>query len=103
MKNIFAFTLLTIILIIANSCGQTTNVVESGTYEGEIVEVEPDKTEIYVKTDDGKVLELYFTDETMLTRNGNSVDFSELSEGTRVEVEIEKEGQRLDPVSVKIL
>ena len=85
------------------ACGESTDVVESGTYEGTIQEVEPSKTEIYVETEDDQTLELYFTDETELTRNGSPVEFSELEEGQRVEVEVEKTGQRLDPISVRIL
>lgn len=85
------------------SCGQKTDVVESGVYQGTIHEVEADKSEIYVKTDDDKLLELYFTEATTLTRNGETVAFGELAEGKRVEVEVKKEGNRLDPVSVKIL
>ena len=97
--------LLSIALLIffAVSCGEKTDVVDSGTYQGTIEEVEADKTEIYVKTADDKLLELYFTEATTLTRSGQTVDFSELKEGQKVEVEVRKEGQRLDPVSVKIL
>lgn len=91
----------TILLFFA--CGESTDVVESGTYQGTIKEVEPEKTEIYVTTNDDKTLELYFTDSTSLTRNGSEVDFSELKKGQKVEVEVEKVGQRLDPVSVKIM
>ena len=85
------------------SCQESTDVVESGTYQGTIHEVEADKSEIYVKTGDGKLLELYFTETTTLTRNGETVPFDQLKEGGKVEVEVKKEGQRLDPVSVKIL
>ena len=85
------------------SCGEKTDVVDSGTYQGTIQEVELDKTEIYVKTGDDKLLELYFTESTTLTRNGQTVAFTELAEGQKVEVEVKREGQRLDPVSVKIL
>ncbi|MCP9200004.1 hypothetical protein MKO06_08805 [Gramella sp. GC03-9] len=85
------------------ACGESTDVVESGTYQGTIKEVEPEKTEIYVSTDDNKTLELYFTETTSLTRNGSEVDFSELEEGQKVEVEVEKVGKRLDPISVKIM
>ena len=86
------------------SCDQGgTDVVESGTYQGTIQEVEPAKTEIYVKTDDGKVLELYFTENTTLTHNGETVPFDHLKEGGKVEVEVEKTGQRLDPKAVRIL
>lgn len=85
------------------ACGESTDVVESGTYQGNIKEVEADKTEIYVTTSDDKTLELYFTETTSLTRNGNEVEFSELKKGQKVEVEVEKNGKRLDPISVKIL
>lgn len=90
-----------ILLFIA--CGESTDAVESGTYQGTVKEVEPEKTEIYVTTSDDQTLELYFTETTSLTRNGSEVDFSELEEGQKVEVEVEKKGKRLDPISVKIL
>lgn len=85
------------------SCGESTDTVESGTYQGTIEEVEASKDEIYVKTEDNKTLELYFKENTELTRNGSTVDFSELKEGQKVEVEVEKVGKRLDPLSVKIM
>lgn len=85
------------------ACGEGTDVVESGVYEGSISEVEPEKTEIYVETVDGQTLELYFTDETELTRNGEVIDFSELEEGMNVEVEVVREGKRLDPITVRVL
>lgn len=85
------------------ACGENTDVVESGTYQGTIKKVEPSKTEIYMEITDDKTLELYFTDKTELTRNGSTVDFSTLEEGQNVEVQIEKVGNRLDPISVKIL
>ena len=85
------------------SCGENTDVVESGTYQGTIEEVEPSKTEIYVKTEDDKTLELYFTDQTELTQNGAPVEFTVLEEGMRVEVEVVKEGKRLDPIAVRVL
>lgn len=98
LKGLF---LSTIMLFIA--CGESTDVVESGTYQGTIKEVEASKDEIYVSTDDDQTLELYFTETTTLTRNGMDVDFSELEEGQKVEVEVEKNGQRLDPISVTIM
>lgn len=85
------------------ACGEKTDVVDSGVYQGTIEEVEADKTEIYVKTADDKLLELYFVEATSLTRNGQTVAFGELKEGQKVEVEVKREGNRLDPVSVKIL
>src|SRR5687768_18192874 len=99
--TLLAFTLIFICMI---SCGgERTDVVDSGVYQGTVEEVEADKTEIYVKTADDKLLELYFTESTTLTRNGQTVQFSELAEGQKVEVEVKKDGKRLDPVSVKIL
>jgi len=85
------------------ACGESTDVVDSGTYQGTISEVEAAKTEIYVETTDNKTLELYFTEETKLTQNDSTVAFSALQEGQKVEVQVEKVGKRLDPISVKIL
>lgn len=85
------------------SCGGDTDVVESGTYSGTIQEVVPEESEIYVQTEEGKTLELYFIDETTLTRDGEEVAFSELKKGQRVEVKVEKTGKRLDPLAVRIL
>lgn len=98
--------LATAILVIAflfTACGEKTDVVDSGTYRGIVDKVEPSKTEIYVKTSDNKTLELYFTENTSLTRNGETVDFSNLEEGQQVEVDVEKSGKRLDPIAVRIL
>jgi hypothetical protein len=93
------------VFFVLMSCGggERTDVVDSGVYTGTIEEVEADKTEIYVKTADDKLLELYFTESTTLSRNGQTVQFSELKEGQKVEVDVKREGNRLDPVSVKIL
>ena len=99
IKPVAAFCLMMIMM----ACGENTDVVESGTYRGTVKEVEPSKTEIYVSTEDGKTLELYFTEQTSLTRNGQTVEFSELEEGQNVEVEVETKGKRLDPSSVSIL
>jgi Cu/Ag efflux protein CusF len=82
---------------------EETDLVESGTYTGSVDEVEAEKTEIYVKTDDGKTLELYFTDNTMLMEDDAKAEFSALEKGDRVEVEVVKKGKRLDPVKVTIL
>lgn len=99
MLSIFAFT----VVLFMSSCGEGTSVVESGTYEGIVHEVEPEETEIYVKTADEKILELYFTDETTLTRAGKPVEFSVLEKGQKVKVTVEKVGKRLDPISVVVL
>ena|SRR6056297_2079232 len=103
MKTKLLNTVLFSAIFLFFACGESTDVVESGTYQGTIQEVEPSKTEIYVETDDNKTLELYFTDQTELTRDGSTVEFSTLQEGMRVEVEVKKEGKRLDPLSVKVL
>ena len=103
MKNKILTTVLFATVLLFISCGESTDVVESGTYEGIIKEVEPSKTEIYVETDDDQTLELYFSDNTELTRDGSVVDFSTLEEGMRVEVEVEKEGKRLNPLAVRVL
>ena len=101
-KILKSAAVLCMILVMA-ACGENTDVVESGTYRGTVKEVEASKTEIYVSTADGKTLELYFTEQTSLQRNGQTVEFSELEEGQNVEVEVEKKGKRLDPISVTIL
>lgn len=103
MKSLMIKGILFSTILLFFACGESTDVVESGTYQGTIKEVEPEKDEIYVSTDDNKTLELYFTETTSLTRNGSEVEFSELKEGQKVEVEVEKKGKRLDPLSVKIM
>ena len=82
---------------------ENTDLVPSGTYTGTATEVDAEEKEIYVETEDGKTLELYFTDQTELTQNGESVAFDALSEGAQVEITVEKKGKRLEPVSVKIM
>lgn len=96
-------TVIAFFFLIFTSCGEKTDIVESGTYQGIIDEVEPAKTEIYVRIEDDKILELYFNENTTLTKNGVPIDFSALEEGQNVEVEVKKTGKRLDPLSVKIL
>ncbi|MDP0499697.1 MAG: hypothetical protein Q7P63_06305 [Verrucomicrobiota bacterium JB022] len=80
-----------------------TDVVPSGTYTGVAKEVDPEEQEIYVETADGKTIELYFTERTQLMRNNQVVQFQALQQGQRVEVEVEKVGQRLEPIKVTIL
>jgi len=78
------------------------SVVDSGTYTGTITEVNAEEDEIYVETDDGQELELYFIEKTKLTQGGETTEFSTLEKGQTVEVEVEKVGKRLDPLSVDI-
>jgi len=103
MKKKLFYSAIIILTFMVSACGGKTDVVDSGTYEGTIKEVEAEKTEIYVETSDGKTLELYFTDETKLTQDGEEAQLSSLTEGQKVEVTVEKVGKRLDPKSVKIL
>lgn len=103
MKKFAFMTLFVSVLAVFAACSGDTDVVDSGTYEGKIEKVKPEETEIYVTTEDGNKLELYFTEETKLMRNGEEVDFSTLSKDQKVQVEVEKVGKRLDPIKVKIL
>ncbi len=102
MKKNILFMMFVSLMIVLSSCGGNTDVVDSGTYSGKIKEIESEKTEIYVTLEDGKTLELYFTEKTTLTKNGEDVDFSELAVGQDVKVEVKKVGKRLDPISVII-
>lgn len=93
-----------LVLMIFSACGGgDTEVVESGTYSGTIDRVNADEVEIYVNLDSGERIELYFTDETTLTSGGEEVPFSILEAEDRVEVIVERVGQRLDPISVTLL
>ena len=103
MNQLKAISIFAVLLLIISACGEETSVVESGTYTGNIEKVEADKTEIYVKLESGKLIELYFTDNTTLTKDGETVPFSTIEANDRVEVTVEKTGKRLDPVSVKLL
>ena len=94
-------------LLIFQSCGEAnkrTDLVDSGSYQGVAEEVDPGEQEIYVRTADGKLLELYFTGQTALTKaDGSPAEFSELTEGGNVEVQVENTGNKLEPIAVKIL
>jgi hypothetical protein len=93
-----------ILLMLVAACGgESTDTVESGTYEGTIQEVNTEETEIYVKISDEQTLELYFIEETELVKDTTVVPFDSLATGQKVRVEIEKVGQRLDPLRVEIL
>lgn len=104
MKYRLSFVIiLTALFFSITACGEETSVVESGTYTGTISEINTDETEIYVNLESGELIELYFTDETTLTQNGEEVPFSTIEVNDKVEVTIEKTGQRLDPVRVVLL
>src|SRR5690606_20101818 len=82
---------------------ENTVLVPTGTYTGVAREVDPAEKEIYVETNDGKLLELYFTESTQLTRNGGDVSFDQLKQGGKVEVTVENKGNKMEPQTVKIL
>lgn len=106
MKKAVFTTIITVFgFVLLQSCGENkdTDLVPTGTYMGVAETVEPGEKEIYVRTADDKLLELYFTDTTELTKNGEVVEFSALSEGVSVEVQVEKKGKKLDPIAVKIM
>ncbi|NBB72927.1 MAG: hypothetical protein GVY35_04525 [Bacteroidetes bacterium] len=85
------------------ACGGETAVVESGTYEGTITEVNADEREIYVAVPETGTLELYFTDTTQVMRDTTMLSFGALENNQQVSVEVERVGQRLDPIRVRIL
>lgn len=82
--------------------GEDTAVVESGTYEGTITEVNAAEREIYVSVPETGTLELYFTDSTRVRRDTMALTFDALQTNQQVAVEVNKVGQRLDPVTVMI-
>lgn len=94
---------LTFVFAFIIGCDDSSDVIESGTYVGTIQEVVPAANEIYVQSDDGEVLELYFTNQTTLTQNGEMVPFNMLQTDQRVRVEVERVSGELNPLSVEIL
>ena len=82
---------------------ENTQMVPSGTYTGQAVIVDSEQKEIYVKLNDTTTIELYFSNETSITNNGQQVQFDALEEGQRVEVEVERSGESLKPKAVRIL
>jgi hypothetical protein len=80
-----------------------TSVLESGTYQVTAKKVDPEEKEIYVTTGDGKTLELYFSNATKLTQGGKEVAFEALKNGQKLEVRVERDGNKLKPLAVTIL
>lgn len=104
MKNVLWKTFLPVFCMLClYSCGKQTDLVESGTYRGTVDKVVVEKSEIYVKTANGKLLELYFNEDTELTQNGQNVPFETLKKGQEVDVTVEKVDQSLKPVVVSII
>jgi len=89
-------------LLFVAACGSDTTVVESGTYEGTITDVNASEREIYVEVPGTGTLELYFTDGTRVVRDTMEASFDDLTVDQPVAVEVEKVGQRLDPIRVEI-
>ena len=81
---------------------EKTDLVPSGTYSGTAERVDPKEKEIYFKTNDGKMLELYLKEKTSLTRDGKAVSFDALKKGQKLEVDVKKKGDKLEPVAVRI-
>lgn len=82
---------------------EEADVIDTGTYKGKVHKVVPSKKEIYVKSDDGQLIELYLKPETSLTKGDKKVEFDALKEGQPVEVQVENTGGKLKPIAVKIL
>ncbi len=82
---------------------RNTSVLESGTYQVTAKKVDPEEKEIYVTTSEGKTLELYFSKATKLTQGGKEVAFDALKNGQKLEVQVEKSGNKLKPLAVTIL
>ena len=82
---------------------ENTQTVPSGTYTGEAIIVDDEQNEVYVRLNDTTTIELYFSNETQITRNGEEVEFDALEEGQTVEVDVEKTGESLKPKTVRIM
>lgn len=106
MKRVLIGCMITLSGLVAlQSCGENekTDIVESGTYQGVAEKVEADEKEIYVRTPDNKLLELYLTDSTALTKGGVTVPFDSVKKDGKVEVTVEKKGNKLAPIAVTLL
>ncbi|MBS3756797.1 MAG: hypothetical protein KGY56_13945 [Desulfobacterales bacterium] len=77
--------------------------MDSGTHEGSILKVNPDETEIYVALDKERVLELYFTETTTVSRGEAKATFEDLEKGQSVRVQVERREQEMVPLRVTIL
>lgn len=82
---------------------EDTDLVESGTYTGTAIVVDSEQKEVYVRLNDTTTIELYFSNETRIMQNGQTVAFDALKKGQKVEVEVEKSGESLKPKTVRIM
>jgi len=89
--------------LVCAGCGRREVIVDSGTYEGSILKVNPDETEIYVSLDEKRVLELYFSEATTVSRGEEKITFDALEKGQAVRVEVKRTDDGMVPLSVTIL
>lgn len=94
--------LLGILMLFLAACGGGIDVVDAGTYTGTVDKAVEEEKEIYLSLDNGMRLELYFTDATQLMEGATPVDFSQLEKGDRVQVTLDREGNRNIPLQVVI-
>ncbi|MAS91963.1 MAG: hypothetical protein CMO55_02105 [Verrucomicrobiales bacterium] len=82
---------------------EKTDLVPSGTYKVTAEIVDAEEEELYVKTQDGKTLELYLKESTKLMKGKEKVEFSALEKGQKLKVKVENTGSSLTPKMVKIM
>lgn len=82
---------------------ENTTLVASGTYTGTAKQVDSAEKEIYVETEDGKLLELYLQESTKINKNGQAATFDDLKQGGKVEVTVENKGDKMEPLTVNIM
>ncbi len=90
-------------VLVCAGCGRREVIVDSGTYKGSILKVNPDESEIYVSLDEKRVLELYFSEKTTVLRGELKTTFDALEKGQSVRVEVERTDEGMVPLSVTIL
>jgi hypothetical protein len=103
VHKIIAALLTGILMLFLTACGGGIDVVDAGTYTGTVDKAVAGEQEIYLSLDNGMRLELYFTDATQLTEGARPVDFSQLEKGDRVQVTVDREGNRNIPMQVVII
>ncbi len=82
---------------------EEVSVVEDGTYRVTAHIVDDEEKELYVKMEDGRILELYLKSDTTMMRGDEKVEFTEFEKGQTLEIEVKKDGDHMKPVSVKIV
>ncbi|MHA6279661.1 hypothetical protein ACXYMT_05720 [Salinimicrobium sp. CAU 1759] len=82
---------------------ENTDLVDSGTYTGTATIVDSQQEEVYVQLNDTTIIELYFSNDTQIMRNGQTVDFDALKQGQKLEVQVERSGESLKPMRVSII